>query len=183
MRTRSFIAVNLPSQLKDKIEKFEISFQKYKLPVRWIEKNNLHLTLRFLGHIEDKEIDLSKKILEKISGITSSFDLYLENLVIFPSLSAPRIIGLKIIRNKDLDNLFERVNNEFSPLKIGRDENRDFIPHITIGRVTDRVGDFHKLTNILFQDFFKVSSVELMKSLLSQSGAQYQIIQSFKFKK
>ena len=182
MKTRSFIAVNLPAELGDKIEKFVTSFQKYNLPVRWIEKNSLHLTLRFLGYIEDKEIGLSKNVLEKIAGITNAHDIYLENLVIFPSLSSPRIIGLKIIRNKNLDNLFDQVNNEFSLLKIGKDENRDFIPHITIGRVAGRVGDFEELKNILFQAFLKVESMELMKSSLSSKGAKYEIIQSFKFK-
>ena len=51
---RAFIAIELSQKIKDKIEKIQAELEKYNLSLRWTKPKNLHLTLRFLGDIEEK---------------------------------------------------------------------------------------------------------------------------------
>ena len=79
---RLFLAIELPDEVKDYLFSIKDNFKDWAR-VNWIGKKNLHLTLKFLGNVDEKLIN---KIIEKLREVKfSKFDLELDNLGVFPS--------------------------------------------------------------------------------------------------
>jgi len=164
MRHRIFIAINLPEDIKKELSSFQSKWPE--LPCRWTKKENLHITMEFLGYLTDEElIELCQKTKEIASG-KKTFSLHLNKICYGPPKKFPPrmvwVIGEKI--------------KEFN-----------ISPHITLGRI--RTWEFRQIEpeerpivdeNISLS--FEVSSIEVMESQLKRGGAEYTILESFELK-
>ena len=184
MRHRIFIAINLPEDVKKKL----IDCQKKwpELPIRWTKKENLHITLIFLGYIPDEELLEICKITKEISLRIQPFLINLNKICYGPPKKMPpRMIWVEGEKSREFTVLkddiekslvtSERVN--FSP------ENRVFSPHITLGRI--RVWEFRQIEPEerpeVDEDIdlnFEVNSIEVMESQLKRGGVEYTILES-----
>jgi 2'-5' RNA ligase len=141
-----------------------------------VEPENIHLTLKFLGEIQQHKVDEVIKVVEGISF--EPFRFKAEEVGVFPNLSRPATIWAGITDGvSDLTAVFEEVDSKLSKLGYER-ERRKFHPHLTICRVrsgTNREQLVEELLRLQKQKFgdISVEKIALKKSVLTQSGPIY----------
>ncbi len=183
---RTFISVELPSEEKERIEETTASFRKSGFGISWVKPENLHLTLKFLGEVDDKRIQDLTAALERALEGESRFGMELRGLGVFPDLKKPRVIWIGIEKGKEnLTRMQGKIEEEFSKAGFPK-EKRGFTPHLTIARVKSLKG-IEKLTggikDVNFEsEEIEVGEVVLMKSQLHPQGAIHTPIRIFKLK-
>ena len=132
---RLFIAVPIREGTRTQIVRGIFNDPSVKrLPVRWTAYQNLHLTLQFLGDVEEKRIPELKKIMDALSIPETADDLSFTGLGAFPDKAAPKILWLGIREHQLLRQLQRGLTN--SLLRAGFEADRKaFKPHLTLGRV------------------------------------------------
>lgn len=157
----------------------EIKFLNKKLPVRWTTAENLHVTLEFLGELNEEQLRQVQDILRTATMGRPAFNYWLDNLDGFPNLARPKIITLKIgeehyASRKLRDDIFAKL---FAARLIG--ETHTFTPHLTIGRLKkDWAGIVFPAK--INQLTWPVERLDLFKSELRHGGPVYTLIESFK---
>jgi len=129
---RAFIAVEIDSQVVAKISA-AITELKSRVPgVHWVAPTNIHLTLKFLGNVEEEQIDRIGAALEEQIHPFPRFTINAKGLGVFPDLRRPRIlwVGLAGI---ELESLVSRLESALEALDFAP-EKRTFTPHLTVGR-------------------------------------------------
>ncbi|MEA3358179.1 MAG: RNA 2',3'-cyclic phosphodiesterase [Thermodesulfobacteriota bacterium] len=179
MGIRSFLAFELAPDIKKQIETISKELRKSNLPVRWVKPENIHLTLIFLGDVEENLIEDIKAKVNEVVREMESFKIRLKGAGVFPGLKRPRVVwvglGGDIDRLSDLrDNLQSKLNAlGFIP------ERRPFKPHLTLGRFKGRTKGENGLKNILERYYETKSDISclkefiLFKSDLKPNGAEY----------
>ena len=180
---RLFIALNLPKKGRERIYRAIRSLRETDLPVRWLEADHFHVTLKFLGEVRRERIVLVEKAMNRIAGSTASFWTDLRGFGAFPTVRRPRIIWLGVGANPELRCLKQDL--EWGLCDLGFDaETRAFHPHVTLGRADDSggAGAFRGLDGLLaalrFTADLRVHTVDLMRSHLSRQGATYSVLAS-----
>ncbi|MEA3332223.1 MAG: RNA 2',3'-cyclic phosphodiesterase [Pseudomonadota bacterium] len=167
---RLFIAIDLPKKIKD-----ELALISFGLPqARWVQPEQLHLTLRFIGEVDGALFQELKSALALVSG--SSFPLLLQGLGCFPPRRDPRVLWVGIEESAELMKLRKKVDSCLGKLGFPP-EQRKFSPHITLARtaktpltrVVRFLGD-HALFRL---PEFVVSNFHLYSSTLTPKGALY----------
>ncbi|NIM03245.1 RNA 2',3'-cyclic phosphodiesterase [bacterium] len=184
---RTFIAIGISSEVREKIAQIQVEFKKGDPDVKWVEPKNLHITLKFLGEVsEDKLSGVIEKSKLAVSGI-SSFRVHLWGLGSFPNLRSPRVVWIGVTEGKaELKNLSERIEENLSHLGFAR-EKREFSAHLTIGRVRSprsRGKLVKKIEDWERYDLgeFPVDRILVMESQLSSKGPTYRIIEEVNLK-
>ncbi len=180
--TRTFIALDLPEPIKDQIYTlYKTFFRKYTPFIKWVKKENLHLTLKFLGSITDEKITEIKNILAKIND---HYHLIIDSFGVFPTNRMPRVfwIGLED-GNKQLEQCFNLLEGELQKIGFAKEERR-FVPHLTIARLKIKnnfeLKEFEKIKEEFEKRFvqlkkenFQVEKITLFKSELTSQGSIY----------
>ena len=174
---RTFIAVDLPQEIKMEIDKMIAGFRQLNANIRWVKAANLHLTLRFLGDIPEEAIP---PLAENIKGNTQGFgrfDLSLSGLGAFPNLRRPRVIWIGSGSGTDrLKSLAAKVEQATIESGFGKGD-KPFSSHLTIGRVKFSRGLDQLLAQIEKTEYesssFGVNEVIIFKSDLSPAGPKY----------
>ena len=163
---RCFIAIDLPEEIKKEIAKIQKQLPDFK--GKLTEKDNLHLTLKFLGEISDEQVNNIKEKLEKIKF--NKFKAKLQNIGVF-SESFVRIIWINL---ENCDGLQKEIDNALS--KLFKREER-FMSHLTIARVKyikDKQKFLDSLKKIKIAPVeFEVQGFALKKSTLTGRGPIY----------
>lgn len=178
---RLFVALTLPAAEQRRIHRATAALREADLPLRWIPPAALHLTLKFLGECPAGQVPEIEAAIARAAARVQPFDLILGGFGAFPSLRNPRVLWLAAEATPPLRVLKQDLEWELSPLGFAR-EIRAFQPHLTLGRARTqaRVGDFRALEELLrpldLQAIIPMTAVDLMQSLLSPGGAEYQRI-------
>lgn len=180
MKNRLFIALKLPDAVKAEIITFRDMLADEGNDRKWESPEKLHLTLKFLGDVEENKNQDIEKILENLTQKYSKIECELDRFGFF----LPRIlwVGLKVE-----DHLFKLVNQlDFDLKKLDFEpETRNFKPHITILRIKENLNpDFvtrYKNFKMPSVKFF-MNEVVLMKSELLRSGSKYTKLKNFYLK-
>lgn len=184
MKTRAFIAINLNPEIKEYLASIQAILSIPESKIKWVEKLNLHLTMKFLGYISLKERELVKSILKKIAIRHHSFVIKLSSHIgIFPSYQMPRIIWVGIKEGlSEIEMIYNEVEDNLSNNGFPR-EDKDFSGHITIGRAkfiqnkTDFIQIIKRIqVNNLSQT---IDSIDLMESNLTPNGPIYNLTAQF----
>ena len=187
MLKRLFIAINLPENLKEKLIKFQQKFKE--LPAKWVKKENLHLTLVFLGYLKEFHLEKVKEIVKSTAKDFSPFSVFLKKVCFGPpKISPPRLVWVELEKNENLENLVKKLQNQLKENKVPfLVEEREFLPHITLARI--KKWEFQRMEleerpriNELIKDSFEVRSIEIMESHLKRTGAEYSVLESFSLK-
>lgn len=183
MRHRVFIAINLPEDIKKKLASYKEKWPD--LPCRWIKKDNLHITLLFLGYVSDEEVLEVCKIVKEVVSKHASFNIVLAKIVYGP-LKKPRMVWIEGEKNKELGILQSDLEKNFASYSVKNEKGRNYSPHITLGRL--RQWEFNKIEqeerpeiNEEINLTFFVESIEIMESQLKKGGAEYAILESVPF--
>ena len=184
--TRTFISLNLDEQVKGKFAQVQNAVKDAlkDFQVKWENPFKFHLTLRFLGDLNNAEIRDLVKELEKINPAADNIVFFSESIGFFPNARYPNVVFIDLKEKSDkLNNLLEEIDKTITEFGIKPDKK--FVPHVTLGRfrrdkrqlLTTEINITVPKTEILFEDFF------LMKSVLQQTGSEYEIIKKYSFKK
>ena len=152
--------------------------------VRWVRSEGLHLTLKFLGDVEDSKVQGIADALNKAVQGIAPFQLALHGCGAFPNLRHPRIYWVGIDQPPAaLVDLHSRVENCLEELGYAR-EGRAFTPHLTVGRVKSGEGieavSAQWSQETLQTRAFLIDRVNMMKSDLKPSGAEYTTLHEIK---
>lgn len=179
---RAFIAIQVPQEIKTQIMSQTVELRrKVGRSVRWGSAENIHVTLKFLGDVSPKQVDLLSQMLNNLAQTHPPFDVVADGLGIFPNLRRPRVIWVGLHEAaQQLTKLQQSV--ETGAAQLGHaPENKSFSPHLTIGRVREPLAaqellvlqDAFKGTRVQLNESFIIRSVDLMQSELKPSGPIY----------
>lgn len=187
MGVRSFIAIELPEDLKHGIFAATEKLRALNSDVKWVSLENLHLTVKFLGDTAEEMLENISKRLLSISERHAPFLLNFIGAGSFPDMRKPRVIWIGISESREFMNLHNDIENAMTEFGFQKD-NRRFSLHLTIGRVRSlkNVSTVMKEFSTLEQmDFGKieVKNIALMKSDLRPNGSVYTSLQEISFRR
>ena len=175
---RTFIALELPDELKEKLIQIRNEFYTDDRKIRWEAKNKLHLTLKFLGDTEKSKIhkiwDEVLKVLEQFKSLTMTFN----GFGIFKRDGQPRIFWAGFDENKVLENLTKEIDNRCMQFGFPV-EKRKFSPHLTLLRIkgNEKIDLIYKIVNTKFEPVnFVADTITFYKSELKPSGSEYAVL-------
>ena len=179
---RSFVAIELPDELKRKLTHLQAQLKTGKeAPVKWVAPNGIHLTLKFLGNTAaDKIKEITGAIEVSAEGIPP-FHLEVKELGAFPNLRRVQVVWVGITGEvAQLSELQQRIEANLALLGFAP-ESRPFTPHLTLARVRQGTspeeqqsfGQLIASTGFDAACDFSVDAVSLMKSELTREGAIY----------
>ena len=183
MRHRIFIAINLPENVKKKLADYQSNWPE--LPIRWTKKENLHITLMFLGYLSDEELLEICKITKEVVSRNSAFTINLKRICYGPPKKMPpRMVWAEGEKSTELGKLQKDLENSLSASSVGLEsEARPYTSHITLGRI--KVWEFRQIEPEERPDIneeinlsFEVNSIEIMESELKRGGPNYTILES-----
>jgi len=136
-RIRTFVAVELSPDVIGRCKDAIKRMNKVASDVRWVDPKSIHLTLKFLGDVQDREIHEVCKAVAAATKEFDGFDFACGGIGAFPSLAKPRTIWLGIREGSEqLALLTDRIEEELHGIGYPK-ERRRFSPHITIGKVRE----------------------------------------------
>lgn len=180
MALRCFVSVEFPESLKQEIGRASEPLKRSGADVKWVSPGNLHITLKFLGHTEEAQVQEIITALQKKIAPYNPFYITITGIGCFPEKRHPRIIWAGVEDSALLRSLQQDVEDEMAGLGYPR-EKRAFSPHLTIGRmrsqrkaseIVKRLEEYRAL-NI---GAMEINEVSLMKSALKPSGAEYSTV-------
>jgi RNA 2',3'-cyclic 3'-phosphodiesterase len=150
--------------------------------VKWVETHNLHLTLKFLGEVHQREIMAVCQAVGSSASEVDQFELEVRGAGAFPTAARPRTVWLGAGEGaSQMVALHGRV--EAALAKLGyREEHRRFQPHLTIGRVRGAGPGIAELGELLKQHTgtligsMTVRKVTVFSSTLNSSGPTYDVL-------
>ncbi|MGQ9511786.1 RNA 2',3'-cyclic phosphodiesterase [Thermodesulfitimonas sp.] len=174
---RLFWAVTLPEEIRGKIAGVQAVFRKLPLNVKWVETENLHLTIRFIGATDKALVEPLLLTTKGRLAEISAFPLFLRRVGVFPSSKAPRVLWVGVEETASLLHLYRLVEEVVRSLGLPPDTKR-FLPHVTLGRF--RTGANGALLRQAMGEIgdvelgkVEVSGIELIASELKPSGPVY----------
>mgnify|MGYP001083213887 CR=1 FL=1 len=181
---RIFIAIPIPEKIKDDLLSFKEDFSY--LPAKWVKKENIHLTLFFLGYLKNEEkIKKVMEITQKICQHQLSFFLSAQKVEFFPK-NKPRLLWVRLNFSDELFSLRKKMEKEFLINSIPF-EKENFLPHITLARIKQwqlrTLEEPVSLSEKQIDFSFEVSLLEVIESKLKPQGPDYFLLKSFPFSK
>lgn len=187
MLHRVFLAVNLPQEIKENLFSFREKW--LNLPFKWTKKENLHLTLLFIGALNDNQLKETIFSAEEVSLRHSPFMIRFEKICFGPDKKLPpRFIWAQGEKSQELANLQSDLEESIyknPAYKYKTKKVQSYKPHITLARI--KQWEFRRLEEIpsieeLIDLKFEVFSIDLMESYLKRDGAEYEILESFRLR-
>lgn len=173
---RLFVALEIPRPIST-----DLINLKTPIPgARWVDERNLHLTLQFLGEVENDRVEELIDVLEEIQ--TDYFSLRLYDVGHFGSRTAPRVLWVNVEKSMALQELQSEVEslldkNGFSI------EKRKFVPHVTIARLKEThyedLVNFTMENSLFSSDQFEITHFHLYESKISSEGPTYTKLRTF----
>jgi RNA 2',3'-cyclic 3'-phosphodiesterase len=179
---RGFIGVQIAPEVRARISEAIVQVAPGISGIRWVPEDNFHFTLKFLGAIEESQIESIGKALSEAIRPFRRFTINAKCLGVFPNLKRARIlwVGLK---GDELPALAKSVETVLEPFGFPR-ENRIFRPHLTVGRWRHPNGSYQGLgdklkrwNNVEFGES-AIDEVILFQSVLKASGAVYRSLKA-----
>lgn len=134
---RLFIAVDLSSEVTAHARKVIERLQATEARARWVDVRQMHLTLSFLGDVDEIEMAAICKVLDAVGDECEPFDLEIGGVGAFPNSDNARTLWLGILRGEaELSELHERLDGRLRDLGYPGEERR-YKPHLTLGRVRE----------------------------------------------
>jgi len=173
---RLFIAIELPTELKKELERLRTHIQG----ARWVPTEQLHLTLAFLGEVDE---ETAGKLIAQLAMVrTASFRLSFSGIGCFPDRQRPRVVWIGVKTAPNLLKLAAAVRQSVLAAGIFLDE-RPFSPHLTLARLKlpagAELGVFLERHCKVTLDPFSVSQFTLFQSRLTQQGAVHKAVRDF----
>jgi 2'-5' RNA ligase len=176
---RTFLAVEASENARRAIHDFTQQESKKGLPIKWVGFDKLHITLKFLGEIDEKKRTEISPVIETICRKNAPFVVEMAGVGCFPDPRNPRVLWVGVKQGgKELCAIATELEKELAPF--GFKEEKRFHPHLTIGRVKKRCSVEDILTRTISAEPYEVSSLVLFRSTLRPDGPIYDELSRFK---
>ena len=176
---RTFISIDIPvtgdiTAVLDEMKRTD--------SVRPVPKEQMHLTLKFLGDQDEKKVDKLCSSLKDELSCAGPFVITVEGVGAFPDMRHPKVIWLGVKEPDYLIGLAEKVDSVVKGMKLKADDKR-FSPHITVGRMTGRADlkDFFARYEKTSFCSITCDHIDVMKSVLTPKGAIHSVIERIEF--
>ena len=180
---RVFVGIDLSRKFSHLITMLRTTVGEQDGDIKWVSGKNLHLTLSFLGNIDNSKIDFLIADLKEVMKLPS-FTLSVDGTGIFPDSETPKVLWLGIEDGHDELSSAQSIIDElsFGFKEIQREEK--FIPHITIGRINhakkNTKFDVTTFLNAVYSPIeIPINIVNLYESYLTPDGPRYKILAEF----
>jgi len=177
MTVRSFVALELSEDVREGLTNLLNRLRQTNAAVKWVEPENLHLTLKFLGEVTEEQIEVIVDALKAVAQATEPFSFAVRGVGGFPDLRRPRVLWVGVEPTPPLMRLQQFVERTMEQLGFAPEE-RAYHPHITLGRVKAMTG-IEKVRAVLSEySGFNFGSVPVkhltfFRSDLSREGPTY----------
>ena len=177
-KIRAFIAIDVPEPVLRAIAEAQDTLRGSGLKIRWVRKEGIHLTLKFLGDIDSDDVEKIRAGMGRATKAFSPVTMRADGLGVFPDLRRPRVVWVGLSGDIEALRALQRdLESQLNGLGFPK-EKRPFKGHLTLGRVKGRL-DRMKLREALeaLGDFrtesFSAQSLVLFQSELRPDGAVY----------
>jgi 2'-5' RNA ligase len=183
---RCFIAIDIPREIKGMIGEVIDKLKGKSQGIRWVPASNIHITLKFLGSVEEEMVSEIEMRLSAICANYRPFTATVRGAGAFPRLKYPNVLWVGMDVPGELADLYQDIDRAMAELGFER-EDRKFSPHLTIARVKDRrdsapvVQELSTFKDTIFGTI-NIDEILLMRSDLKPTGAEYSKIAGFKLK-
>ena len=179
MGIRSFLAFELPAEIREQIGVISKELKKLSLPVRWVKIDNIHLTILFLGSVAEDILSAMEEKVNVAAKKFSPFKAKLNSIGAFPHWRKPRVIWIGL--NGDIDRLANLRDDLQEELKVlgFMPEKRPFRSHLTLGRFKGQINRDEDIQWIcdryrdIDSDLYQLNELILYKSDLKPDGPVY----------
>ena len=174
---RIFIAALIPPEVRLAIKHYVESIKEKWEGVRWETWEKFHVTLKFLGEIDESKLgDIEESLRLRGEGV-GTFEMAITGFGGFPNLRRPRVLFVDLSDNNELSKFQLALEERLQDIGFAR-ENRKFTPHITVGRTkgySSVRGPFPTPDRISF----KISEIAIMRSVLHKKGSEHTCLYIF----
>jgi len=175
---RVFIAIGLESSIKEKIARIQTRLKVTQDKIKWVEPSSIHLTLKFLGEIEEEKLEKVHQITGELGERVSPFKIEVKGMGVFPGFSSPRVIWIEARDTSgELEELAARLEEALVREGFVR-EKRKWKAHLTLGRVKS-LKERERLRELIQKEMeteagkMEVRDITIMQSQLTPKGAIY----------
>lgn len=178
---RAFIAIELPGEVKKRLLRIQESLGKREGEPGWVKPSNMHLTLKFLGSIDEERVSTISEALKSAAEDIAPFSVTTKGVV----LKGRHLLWVAFKESIELESLKEALDYELEAIGITRDK-KPYTPHLTLRRVKKRE-QFLELKGRLADNetseeiSFFAGSVVLMESELRASSAIHSTVMKIEF--
>ena len=180
---RTFIAIGLPDNVHHALADVQQRLRNEPggSAGRWVRPENIHLTLKFLGDVEEASVPAISARMRRACAGVAPFEVTIEGTGCFPNTRRPRVVWAGIGKPHEmLSNLQDRVEKQMEALGMQR-EGRPYSPHLTLGyaRKNARRHEIEALGRLVADDqpdriaTVLVEGITLFRSELTHQGAIY----------
>lgn len=178
---RTFIAVDLGKSIRDRIITLQETLARSGTEVKWVEPDNLHVTLLFLGEVDERHVTNVCRTVQECASRQPPFSLSVETVGCFPNERRPRIVWVGVGAGaQELCALHDSLEEPLEELGYRREE-RKYTPHITLGRVKSDRSTAELAVALAKRAGWKagaiaVSEIHVMSSQLTPQGPVYTVL-------
>jgi 2'-5' RNA ligase len=180
---RSFVAIELPDDVRSALADLQTDLKAQAPPkaVRWTRPTSIHLTLQFLGDVNQVQVEAIADAMRGVCAEQTPFAFELKGVGVFPNPNRPRIVWVGVTEpSGTLVAVQKGVSQVLVPLGFEL-EKRAYTPHLTIGRAARHagrrelaeVGELITRSDVGTLGQVYVKQITLMKSDLQPTGAVY----------
>ncbi len=180
---RAFIAVDLPDDTRRELAAAIAVLKSSAVGASWVRAENLHMTMKFLGEIDERSLPELRRGLDRLAREQNRFTAQLSEPGFFPLRGRPRVLYVATTRRRSFQRLADRLALHVP----GNGDGcaRDFIPHITLARI--RAAQplkrlYAAVEKTTLQGMVPVCGLSLYRSILEPSGARYQRLHLSRFR-
>lgn len=181
---RLFVAIEIPQEIHNVLVGFVAQLRALAPKVKWVRTENLHITLKFLGHTDNAKLSAIENTLRTIRNEQPA-TLEFHGLGFFPNEKRPRVFWAGINPSSNLKAIAADIDHAAHKLGFPL-EDRPFTPHLTLARF-GQPGMQPKLAAAIAEndsrDFGSMTARQfhLIESKLEPTGAEYTTLRSFTF--
>jgi 2'-5' RNA ligase len=181
-RTRTFIAVETSPEIRASAVALQESLARTGAEVKWASPETIHITLLFLGEVDDRELHSVCRAVKEVAASEPPFPLRVSGVGAFPTPRRPKILWAGIAEGAaELQRLHDKLEAKFTDQGAYRMEERGYTPHLTLGRVQREGDEFalaRELPKLQAWDGGRTTIEEVLvfSSVLQRTGPEYTVL-------
>jgi 2'-5' RNA ligase len=181
-RLRTFIGVDIGKSIRDRAIALQETLARTGADVKWVEPENLHVTLLFLGEVDAREVPAVCRVVAEQAQLQPAFSMSIETVGCFPNPRRPRVLWIGVGAGaQNLCALHDALEPRLLELGCYRREERKYTPHITLGRVKSERPSELLATALTKHAGWKggqvpVDEIRVMSSELTSKGPTYTVL-------
>ncbi|MFZ3201387.1 MAG: RNA 2',3'-cyclic phosphodiesterase [Candidatus Acidiferrales bacterium] len=179
---RLFVALDVPEDVREALGKMIERLKPMCRGARWVKPEAMHVTLKFIGHVEEARLDSIREALATVQW-QGPVEMHFRGARFFPSERSPRVLASEVEASPNIGELAAEIDRTLVPLGIPT-EGRTFAPHLTLARLKpgkDTEALVRAASEMASQDFGSARAMEfhLFESFLRPSGAEHRRVESY----